>query len=180
MNKLWASDLRNPLFIPAKGLQVTCCKMKISQQVFTKDGWLIWNQVDYCNIFLGLSWSICLPILCSFHMSIYLPTLFYRSYYPSTSRSISISFVFFPFVWFPIFLIFLSACLSVNLDLSFFYIYRFFSFLPIFLMFPCLSYLKLRDLLFCIFLCDTVYRFAYLIYLVHMIYPILYSSCFSI
>ena len=130
MNKLWASDLRNPLFIPTKGLQVTCCNMKIIQQVFTKDGWLIWNQVDYFNILLGLSVLLptdaCLPILCSFHMSVYLPTLFYRSYYPSTSRSIWFSFVFFPFVWFPIFLLLLSTCSQSRpfflLYLSFFFV----------------------------------------------------------
>ena len=67
------------VFIPIKGLQVTCCNTKIIQQILTKDGWLIWNQVDSCNstyLSLALSFLLptdtCLSILRSFYRPIYL------------------------------------------------------------------------------------------------------------
>ena len=72
------------------------------------------------QIYLSFSWSIVLTTyrymsICVFFLTsigppiYYLPALFYRSCYPSTSRSISIFFVFFPlsFVCPPTYLIYL-------------------------------------------------------------------------
>ena len=167
------------LFYPNKGSLGHLLQRENSSTGLNKRR-LIDLKVDSCKstyLSLGLSFllptGICLSMF--FLTSIgppiyYLPALFYRSYYPSTSRSISIFFVFFPLSCvFPplclIYLIYQIHLIYLIYQIYLFYIHRSIDlFYAFYLFYRSIEKIFSIDLLIYLSLCSILF-YAILFYL---------------